>query len=134
MVQTPAIEDARVQGIPIEYFSIIYDAIESVESRMQEVLSPTPDGEFVGKVVVQEVFNIGGLGNIAGSKCTDGFIKKGSNVRVMRGDKILTEDKIRTLRNFKAEVDKIEAGDECGVGLVTFEEFLPGDIIESYVE
>jgi len=129
-----ATEDARVQGIPIEYFSIIYDAIESVECRMQEVLSPTPEGELVGKVVVQEVFNIGGLGNIAGSKCTDGFIKKGSNVRVMRGDKILTEDKIRTLRNFKAEVDKIEAGDECGVGLDTFEEFLPGDEIESYVE
>merc|ERR1712087_432698 len=105
-----------------------------VESRMQEVLSPTPDGEYVGQVVVQEVFNIGGLGNIAGSRCTEGFIKKGSNVRVMRGDKILIEDKIRTLRNFKAEVDKIESGDECGVGLATFEDFAVGDIIESYVE
>lgn len=129
-----ASEDARQLGIPIEYYSIVYDAIESVECRMQEVLSPTPDGEYVGRVVVQEVFNIGGVGNIAGSKCEEGFIKKGSNVRVMRGDKILTEDKIRTLRNFKAEVDKIEAGDECGVGLVVFEDFLPGDIIESYVE
>lgn len=129
-----AAEDARQLGIPIEYFSIVYDAIESVECRMQEVLSPTPVGEYVGQVVVQEVFNIGGTGNIAGSKCTDGFIKKGSNVRVMRGDKILTESKIRTLRNFKAEVDKIEAGDECGVGLVEFEDFQPGDIIESYVE
>ena len=96
-----ATEDARQMGIPIEYYSIVYDAIESVESRMQEVLSPTPEGEYVGKVIVQEVFNIGGLGNIAGSRCLDGFIKKGSNVRVMRGDKILTESKIRTLRNFK---------------------------------
>jgi len=129
-----ATEDARTQGIPIEYYSIVYDAIESVESRMQEVLSPTPEGEYVGQAVVQEVFNIGGLGNIAGSRCTDGFIKKGSNVRVMRGDKILTEDKIRTLRNFKAEVDKIEGGDECGVGLAIFEDFEVGDIIESYVE
>jgi len=68
---------------------------------MQEVLSPTPDGEYVGSAVVQEVFNIGGTGNIAGSKCRDGIIKKGSNVRVMRGDKILTESKVRTLRNFK---------------------------------
>ncbi len=78
-----------------------YDAIESVESRMQEVLSPTPDGEYVGSAIVQEVFNIGGTGNIAGSKCRDGLIKKGSNVRVMRGDKILVESKVRTLRNFK---------------------------------
>lgn len=78
-----------------------YDAIESIESRMQEVLSPTPEGEYVGSAIVQEVFNIGGTGNIAGSKCRDGFIKKGSNVRVMRGDKILIESKVRTLRNFK---------------------------------
>ena len=96
-----ASEDARQLGIPIEYYSIVYDAIESVECRMQEVLSPTPEGEYVGQVIVQEVFNIGGTGNIAGSKCTDGFIKKGSNVRVLRGDKILIESQIRTLRNFK---------------------------------
>jgi len=82
-----------------------YDAIESVESRMQEVLSPTPEGEYVGSALVQEVFNIGGTGNIAGSKCRDGMIRKGSNVRVLRGDKILTESRVRTLRNFKVCVE-----------------------------
>merc|ERR1712151_287881 len=128
-----AMEDARILNIPIEYYSVVYDAIESVESRMQEILSPTPEGEYVGKAIVQEVFNIGGLGNIAGSKCEDGFIKKGSNVRVMRGDKILCESKVKSLRNFKSEVDQIDVGDECGVGLVGFEDFQPGDYIESYV-
>jgi translation initiation factor IF-2 len=128
-----AMDDARALGIPIEYYSVVYDAIESVESRMQEVLSPTPDGEYVGSAIVQEVFNIGGTGNIAGSKCRDGIIKKGSNVRVMRGDKILTETKVRTLRNFKAEVDTITTGDECGIGLLDYEDFEAGDIIESYV-
>lgn len=68
---------------------------------MQEVLSPTPEGEYVGAAVVQEVFNIGGTGNIAGSKCKDGIIRKGSNVRILRGDKILAESKVKTLRNFK---------------------------------
>ena len=100
---------------------------------MQEVLSPTPEGEYVGSAVVQEVFNIGGTGNIGGSKCTDGVIKKGSNVRVMRGDKIMTESKVKTLRNFKSEVDTITEGDECGIGLLDYESFEPGDIIESYV-
>jgi len=127
-------EDARQQKIPIEYYSIVYDAIESVESRMQEVLSPTPEGEYVGSALVQEVFNIGGLGNIAGSRCRDGIIKKGSNVRIMRGDKILQESIVKSLRNFKAEVDSIQTGDECGIGLIDFEDFEPGDIIESYVE
>jgi translation initiation factor IF-2 len=129
-----AMEDSRVAGVPIEYYNIIYDAIESVESRMQEVLSPTPEGEYVGSAKVQEVFNIGGTGNIAGSRCTNGFLKKGANVRVMRGDKILIESRIKTLRNFKAETDSIEEGNECGIGLLDFEAFEPGDVIECYVE
>jgi translation initiation factor IF-2 len=129
-----AMEDARTQKIPIEYYSIVYDAIESVESRMQEVLSPTPVGEYSGSAAVQEVFNIGGTGNIAGSRCNDGVLRKGGNVRVMRGDKILIETKIRTLRNFKAETDTIEAGNECGIGLIDFEDFEAGDVVECYVE
>ncbi|CAJ1896942.1 unnamed protein product [Cylindrotheca closterium] len=129
-----AMEDARVQNIPIEYYNIVYDAIESVESRMQEVLSPTPEGEYTGSAVVQEVFNIGGTGNIAGSRCNDGVLRKGGNVRVMRRDKILIETKIRTLRSFKAETDMIEAGNECGIGLVDFEDFQPEDVVECYVE
>jgi translation initiation factor IF-2 len=128
-----AMEDARVQNIPIEYYSIVYDAIESVESRMQEILSPTPEGEYTGSAIVQEVFNIGGTGNIAGSRCQDGVLRKGGNVRVMRGDKILIETKVKSLRNFKAESDTIEAGNECGIGLVDFEDFEPGDVIECYV-
>ena len=129
-----AMEDARTQDIPIEYYSIVYDAIESVESRMQEVLSPTPEGEYTGSATVQEVFNIGGTGNIAGSRCTDGILRKGGNVRVMRGDKILIESSIKTLRSFKSETDSIEAGNECGIGLHDFEDFQPDDVIECYVE
>lgn len=125
-----AMEDARTGNIPLEYYNIVYDAIESVESRMQEVLSPTPTGEYTGSATVQEVFNIGGTGNIAGSRCTDGILRKGGNVRVMRGDKILTESSIKTLRNFKAETDLIEGGNECGIGLADFEDFQPDDVIE----
>jgi translation initiation factor IF-2 len=129
-----AMEDARIGKIPLEYYNIVYDAIESVESRMQEVLSPTPTGEYTGSAIVQEVFNIGGTGNIAGSRCEDGILRKGGNVRVMRGDKILIESSIKTLRNFKSETDMIEGGNECGIGLTTFEDFQPDDVIECYVE
>jgi translation initiation factor IF-2 len=128
-----ATDDARSAGVPIVYYNIIYDAIESVQSRMQEVLSPTPDGEYAGSALVQEVFNIGGTGNIAGSKCTDGILKKGANVRIMRGDKIMKESKIKSLRNFKSETDSIEEGNECGIGLTDYEDFQAGDVIECYV-
>jgi len=129
-----AMDEARVLEVPIDYYNIVYDAIDSVESRMQEVLSPTPDGKYVGKAQVKEVFNIGGTGNIAGSVCVDGIIRKGSIIRLMRGDKIICENTVRTLRNFKAEVDQIEIGDECGIGLSSYEDFQPGDFIESYVD
>lgn len=129
-----AMEDARTGNIPLEYYNIVYDAIESVESRMQEVLSPTPTGEYTGSAIVQEVFDIGGTGNIAGSRCVDGVLRKGGNVRVMRGDKILIESSIKTLRNFKAETDMIESENECGIGLADFEDFKPDDVIECYVE
>ena len=99
-----AMDDARIMGVPIQYYNFVYDAIESVESRMQEVLSPTPEGEYVGSALVQEVFNIGRTGNIAGSRCLDGLIKKSSNVRVMRGDKIIAESKVKSLRNFKVSL------------------------------
>jgi translation initiation factor IF-2 len=52
----------------------------------------------------------------------------------MRGDKILIESRIKTLRNFKAETDSIEEGNECGIGLLDFEAFEPDDVIECYVE
>jgi len=129
-----AMDEARTTGVDIQYFDIIYDAIESVESRMQEVLSPTPVGEYAGKAVVQEVFNIGGTGNIAGSKCLDGKIRKGGNVRVMRGDKILIESRVKTLRNLKELVEVIDEGVECGIGLADFEDYEVGDVIECYVE
>jgi translation initiation factor IF-2 len=79
------------------------------------------------------VFNIGGTGNIAGSKCLDGRLKKGSNVRVMRKDKILVNSVIKTLRNLKTEVGAIEEGTECGIGLVDFEDMQTGDRIECYI-
>mmetsp|Transcript_7867 Transcript_7867/g.16419 ORF Transcript_7867/g.16419 Transcript_7867/m.16419 type:complete len:246 (+) Transcript_7867:1457-2194(+) len=128
-----AMDEARMLNVPVGYYDIIYDAIDSIECQMQEILSPTPEGEYVGKAVVQEIFNIGGLGNVAGSRCLDGKIRKGSNVRVMRGDKILCEAKVKTLRNLKTEVEQIEEGVECGIGLEGFEIFEVGDIIESYV-
>jgi translation initiation factor IF-2 len=96
-----AVEDARQLNIPIEYYNIICDAIGSDEMCMQEVLSPTPQGEYVESALVQEVFIIGGTGNITGSRFLDGIIKKGSNARALRGDKILVESRVKKLRNFK---------------------------------
>jgi translation initiation factor IF-2 len=127
-----AMDEARRTGVSIEYHSIIYDANESISCRMQEVLSPTPEGSLLGKAVMQVVYDIGKTGKIAGSKCVAGRIKKGSNVRIMRGDKILGMSKVKSLRASKTEVEEIAQGVECGIGLADFEDFEGGDIIECY--
>ena len=118
----------------MHYHDIIYDAIDVVESGMQEVLSPTPEGEFLGKAVVQELFDIGGKGMVAGSKVVEGVIKRGARVRVMRGDKNLCRfTSITSLRNLKEEVKQVDQGVECGIG-IGWEGFQKGDFIECYGE
>ena len=79
-VSAVATDNARALGVPVEYFRVVFDAIELVKEQMKEDLSST-NGEYVGLAVVQEVFK--------GSKCRDGLIKKGNNVRIMRVNKIL---------------------------------------------
>eukprot|EP00934_Nitzschia_sp_Nitz4_P003035 Nitzschia sp. Nitz4//scaffold157_size52427//14180//19011//NITZ4_006838-RA/size52427-processed-gene-0.22-mRNA-1//1//CDS//3329537449//3025//frame0 len=133
-VGTPSgvLSEARNAGVQIDFHNIIYEVIESVEEMMKNVLSPKPNGVYSGSAKVQMVFSIGGTGNIAGSKCVDGSIKMGSTVRVMRGPVVRATSTVQTLRSFKENVQTVEAGNDCGIGLADFEDFEPGDIIECY--
>lgn len=129
-----AVKEAHSRNVPILYFDIVYEAIEDVREKMLKVLSPTPEGAYVGAATVQEVFYIDGTGNIAGCKCTDGTIQRGANVRIMRGDKILRMTAVKSLRHFREQVETVYAGTECGISLASFEDFEVGDIIECYIK
>jgi len=98
---TQAMEEARTRNIEIGYYSVVYEVLEEMEGRMQEVLSPTPDGEYVGKAEVKMLFDIGKVGKVAGCACVDGELIKTGNVRVLRGAKIIFEGKIKTLKHLK---------------------------------
>mmetsp|Transcript_30299 Transcript_30299/g.39111 ORF Transcript_30299/g.39111 Transcript_30299/m.39111 type:complete len:859 (-) Transcript_30299:377-2953(-) len=126
-------EEARTREIDIMYASIVYDVLDEMQERIQETLSPTPDGEYVGKARVKQVFDIGKVGKIAGCEVLDGRVKKGANVRVMRGPRVIFEGELKTLKNLKADADEMVAGTECGIALDSFEDFLEDDFIECYV-
>ena len=129
-----AAEEARMRGVDIEYFDVVYDAIAKIEGRMQQVLSPTPEGEYIGKAEVMQVFKIGGTGNVAGAKVVFGKMSKDANVRIMRGDKILSiTTKMKSMRHLKSEFESLDAGMECGIALKDFEDFEKGDFIECYL-
>ena len=99
---------------------------------MRKILSPTPDGELVGTAVVKQLFDIGKLGKVAGCGVETGYIRKQANVRVMQGDTIKFQGKLRTLRNVKVDVDKIEAPNDCGLSFKDWEDVEVGDVVECY--
>jgi len=126
-------EEARARGIEIMYANVVYDILDQVEARIKEILSPTPDGEYIGKAKVKQVFSIGKVGNIAGCEVIDGKVKKGANVRVMRGPRVIFEGKMKTLKNVKVDADEMASGSECGIQVDNFEEFELDDVIECYI-
>jgi len=129
-----AMEDARVRGLTLGYYNVVYEAMEEMERRMQKVLSPVPEGVLVGKAEVKEVFEIGKVGKIAGCGVVDGNVQRGGNVRVLRGNRIVHEGKLRTLKSFKEDVQKVETGNDCGINFFDWEEMEVGDLIECYTE
>ncbi len=126
-------EDARKTGVEIEYHNVIYDILDKLEAKVKEILSPTPDGEYSGTAVIKQIFEIGKVGKVAGCEVTDGMMKKGGTVRVLRGTEIVYKGPLRTLRNVKSDVQEMNAGQECGVSFKDFEDFRLDDVIECYV-
>jgi len=133
-----ALEDVKslassARKVDLKYYGVIYDALDEVEKRMRVVLSPTPDGVLVGSATIKQLFDIGKLGKVAGCAATDGYLRKGARFRVMDGDRIkLADGKLRTLRNVKVDVDRIEAGTDCGLSFQDWDDFAVGDTIECY--
>jgi len=126
-------------GLPLFHCRIVYEAIKEVESRLERILSPTPEGEYAGAAEVKQVFVVGKKGKVAGCIVTDGVMKKGANVRILRpkpgaGSEIVYMGRLRSLRHIKEEVGEMESGRECGMAFDDFEDMQSGDIIECYVD
>ena len=117
--------------------SIVYDALDAVSARLAALVAPAPSkwlGVTTGRADVLQVFKIGkGVGMVAGCKVTEGAMKRGSNLRVVRGKEVMHEGSINQLRYLKEEVELVEAGSECGISFETFDGVKPGDIVECYV-
>ncbi|KAJ8598218.1 hypothetical protein CTAYLR_005525 [Chrysophaeum taylorii] len=126
-------EERRLSGsVGILYYDVVYAALDDLELKMRRVLSPTPDGDLVGTAIVKQLFDIGKLGKVAGCGVESGYIRRGANFRVMDGDRIKHQGKLRTLRNVKTDVDRVDAGQDCGLSFQGYEDYAVGDLIECY--
>ena len=123
---------ARRDGVEIRYYSIIYEVIDEVKSALEGMLSPDQNEEFLGYAEIREVFNITKVGKVAGCMVTEGKVKRGAGVRLLRDDVVIHQGKLKTLRRFKDEVREVQQGYECGMAFESYQDIQVGDRIECY--
>jgi len=125
-------ELAAAQKVTIRYYSIIYNVIDDVKAALSGLLSPELREEFIGYAEIREVFNITKAGKVAGCMITEGVVKRGAKVRLLRDNVVIHEGTLKTLKRFKDEVKDVKAGFECGMAFENYEDIRAGDMIECF--
>jgi translation initiation factor IF-2 len=123
---------AKRDGIEIRYYSIIYEVIDEVKALLGGLLSPDVKEKFIGYAEIRQVFNISKYGKIAGCYVTEGLVKRGAKVRLLRDNVVIHEGTLKTLRRFKDEVREVQKGFECGMAFENYEDIKDGDVIEAF--
>ena len=123
---------AKRDGVDIKYYSIIYELIDDVKNLLSGLLKPNISENITGNVEIREVFNISKVGNIAGCMVKDGYIKRKSQIRILRDNVVIHEGQISSLKRFKEEVSEVKTGFECGVMLENYSDIKVGDVIETF--
>ena len=125
-------EMAKRDGIEIRYYSVIYDVIDDVKAALTGMLSPILRERFLGNAQIREVFNITKVGKVAGCMITEGVVKRGAGVRLLRDNVVIHTGTLKTLKRFKDEVREVREGYECGMAFENYDNILAGDVIEAY--
>jgi translation initiation factor IF-2 len=120
------------EGVDIRYYSVIYDVTEDLRAAMEGLLSPVHREHFLGRAEVREVFNIRKVGRVAGCMVTEGQVKRGARVRLLRDDVVLHEGKLKSLKRFKEEVREVREGFDCGMSFEAWRDIETGDIVECF--
>lgn len=123
---------ARRDGIEIRYHSIIYELIDEIKSAMSGLLSPDKQEDFIGYAEIREVFSVSKLGKVAGCYVTEGIIRRGCSVRLLRDNIVIHEGSLKTLKRFKDEVKEVKDGMECGMAFENYSDIQQGDVIECF--
>nr|WP_030158254.1 translation initiation factor IF-2 [Glycomyces sp. NRRL B-16210] len=120
------------EGVDVRYYTVIYQAIEEIETALKGMLKPEYEEAALGSAEIREVFRSSKFGNIAGTLVTSGVIKRNAKVRLMRDGAVVTETTISTLRRFKDDATEVREGFECGITLKNYNNIEEGDIIEAF--
>ncbi len=127
-----AASQAQANGVDIRSYNVIYDAINDLRAALAGMLAPEIRETTLGKAQVRQIFVISKLGPICGSYVSDGKIVRNAKVRVRRGDTVVAEGSVGSLKRFKDDVREVLAGLDCGIGVEGVSGIQPGDVLEVY--
>ncbi len=125
-------EDAERNGVEIRYYSVIYDLIDDIKGVLSGMLEPELRETFLGNAEILEVFNITKHGKVAGCRVTEGQVKRGARVRLIRDNVVIHEGELSQLKRFKDDVNEVPMGQECGMSFANYEDMKAGDVIECF--
>jgi translation initiation factor IF-2 len=123
---------ARRDGVDIRYYSIIYNVVDDVKAAMSGLLAPKQQENFLGYAEIRQVFTNSKVGKVAGCMVTEGVVKRGAKVRLLRDNVVVHAGTLKTLRRFKDEVREVRDGYECGMAFENYTDIQVGDQIECY--
>ena len=123
---------ASHEGVDVRLYTVIYEAVADVRAAMEGMLEPTFREQTQGRVDIRQIFNIQGVGAIAGCYVTEGKIQRGNLVRILRDHVVVHEGKLASLKRFKDDVREVSSGYECGLSIEGFHDIKQGDVVEAY--
>jgi len=123
---------ADVEGVDIRSYDVIYNLVNDVDKALKGMLEPTYVEVIDGRAEIRAIFPAGKKGKIAGVYVTEGKVSRGASARVWRGEQVVCESEVSSLRRFKDDVKEVTSGYECGVGIRDFSDFQVGDILEFF--
>lgn len=123
---------AEKEHVQIRLYRVIYDVIDDIKAAMEGMLAPNIRENILGQAEIREIFKVPKAGKVAGCMVTEGTIKRGSKVRLIRDRVVYWEGELSALRRFKDDVSEVGAGYECGMSFAKFQDIKEGDVVEAY--
>ena len=125
-------ELAKRDDVEIRYYSIIYDLTDDMKTILTGMLAPTLRESILGYAQIRQVFAISKVGKVAGCMVTEGVIRRGCRVRLLRDDVVIHLGDLSQLKRFKDDVREVKEGYDCGVALEHYQDIQEGDVIECF--
>lgn len=123
---------AHRDGVDIRYYSIIYTVVDDVKKALEGMLTPELREKILGYAQIRSVFNITGVGKVAGCMVTEGLVKRGAKVRLLRDNVVIHDGNLGQLKRYKDDVKEVKEGFECGMSFENYSDIQVNDAIECY--